>query len=93
MQAQENDENLPVLRLKGEIDLSNSSELRTRLQQHVKAKCPALVLDFTEVTYIDSSGLATIIEYLKHARVFRRPYRAGSGQRAGADHLRAGQAA
>jgi len=70
MQAQENDENLPVLRLKGEIDLSNSSELRTLLQQHVKAKCPALVLDFTEVTYIDSSGLATIIEYLKHARVF-----------------------
>lgn len=70
MQAGEHDDNLQVLRLTGEIDLSTSPELRARLQQHAKAKCPALVLDFSEVDYIDSSGLATIVEYLQHARVF-----------------------
>jgi anti-sigma B factor antagonist len=70
MQAWEHDENLHVLRLAGEIDLSTSPELRARLQQHAKAKCPALVLDFSEVRYIDSSGLATIVEYVQHARAF-----------------------
>jgi anti-sigma B factor antagonist len=66
----EPDENLRVLRLEGEIDISTSPELRMRLQQHLKGKCPALVLDFTEVRYIDSSGLATIVEYLQLAHAF-----------------------
>lgn len=70
MQTWENDKNLHVLRLTGEIDLSTSRELRARLQHHAKAKCPALVLDFSEVRYIDSSGLATIVEYVQHARAF-----------------------
>lgn len=70
MQEGERSENLPVLRLSGEIDLSTSPELLARLQQQIKAKCPALILDFSEVSYIDSSGLATIIEYLKHAHAF-----------------------
>jgi anti-sigma B factor antagonist len=70
MQARERDENLHVLRLTGEIDLSTSPELRARLQQQAKAKCPALVLDFSEVGYIDSSGLATIVEYMQHASAF-----------------------
>jgi anti-sigma B factor antagonist len=70
MQAWENDKNLHVLRLTGEIDLSTSRELRARLQTHVKAKSPALVLDFSDVRYIDSSGLATIVEYVQQARAF-----------------------
>ena len=70
MQPWDDDKNLQVLRLTGEIDLANSPELRTRLQLHAKAKCPALVLDFSEVRYIDSSGLATIVEYLKHAHAY-----------------------
>ena len=70
MQTDEHDENLQVVRLKGEIDLAASPELRESLQQHARAKCPALVLDFREVSYIDTSGLATIVEYLKHARAF-----------------------
>ena len=64
------DDELQILRLKGEIDLAASPELRESLQQHAKAKCRALLLDFREVSYIDTSGLATIVEYVKLARGF-----------------------
>jgi anti-sigma B factor antagonist len=34
---------------------------------HAQAKRPALLLDFTGVEYIDSSGLATLVEYVQLA--------------------------
>ena len=61
---------LPVLLLEGEIDLYQSPILRTVLQEHVKAKTSALALDFTDVPYIDSSGLATIVEYVRSAQEY-----------------------
>lgn len=61
---------LPVLLLEGEVDLYQSPELRVVLQAHAKAKTPALALDLTGVPYIDSSGLATIVEYVRSAQGF-----------------------
>ena len=61
---------LPVLVLQGEVDLYQSPILRATLQEHVKTRTPALALDLTEVPYIDSSGLATIVEYLRSAQEF-----------------------
>jgi len=54
-----------TLKITGEIDLHASPELRDRLQECAKAKTPLLLLDFTGVDYIDSSGLATLIEYVR----------------------------
>lgn len=70
MSARESDEFLHVLRLEGEIDLARAPEFRAQLQEHAKAKCRALVLDFGGVRYIDSSGLATIVEYVRLAHAF-----------------------
>jgi anti-sigma B factor antagonist len=71
MQVREiEDQGLPVLLIAGEIDLHRSPELRAVLQTHVAARRPALVLDLTGVEYIDSSGLATIVEYLRSAQDF-----------------------
>lgn len=54
-----------VLRLRGEIDLHASPQLReVLLKASGEGKTPLLV-DFTGVEYIDSSGLATLIEYLR----------------------------
>ncbi len=53
-------EGVPVLALAGDIDLETSPELRSRLQER---PCGPLVLDFSAVNYIDSSGLATLIEH------------------------------
>lgn len=59
------EQGIDVLALAGEIDLHYAPVLRSLLQAKVKAHCPALVLDLAEVTFIDSSGLAAIIEYFR----------------------------
>jgi anti-sigma B factor antagonist len=61
---------IAVLSIKGDIDLHHSPKLRTLLRSKVSAKCPALLVDFTEVSYIDSSGIATLVEYYQGARGF-----------------------
>jgi anti-sigma B factor antagonist len=59
-----------ILNLKGDIDLHHSPKLREVLQAKVKAKCGKLLLDFSEVGYIDSSGLATLVEYYQGSRTY-----------------------
>jgi anti-sigma B factor antagonist len=59
-----------ILNLSGDIDLKHSPRLRSHLQSKVQAKCPALLVNFTDVNYIDSSGLATFVEYYQGARHF-----------------------
>lgn len=57
-----------MVKLRGEIDLHHSPKLRRLLQMKACARTPALLLDFTEVSRIDSSGLATLMEYYQHAQ-------------------------
>lgn len=59
-----------TIRLKGEIDLQHSPRLREVLRARAAARTPALLLDFSEVKYIDSSGLATLVEYYQQSREF-----------------------
>jgi anti-sigma B factor antagonist len=61
---------LLVIKLSGEIDLQHSPKLRQLLQSKVEAKIPVILLDFEEVRYIDSSGLATLVEYYKNSRSY-----------------------
>jgi len=58
-------EKLVIIKLSGEIDLQHSPKLRELLRLKAEAKVPLLLLDFSEVKYIDSSGLATLVEYYK----------------------------
>ncbi len=51
--------------MEGEIDPVYAPVLRRLLQAKVKERCPALVLDLTRITFIDSAGLAAIIEYFR----------------------------
>lgn len=46
----------------GEINLSNSSELRNTFKEILQRKETKVVFDFKDVFFIDSSGLATLIE-------------------------------
>ena len=59
-----------ILNLAGEIDLQHSPELRKILQGKLKAKCAALIIDFSGVEYIDSSGLATLVEYRRDSQKY-----------------------
>jgi anti-sigma B factor antagonist len=57
-----------TIHLSGDIDLNQSPRLRGIFQDKTKAKAPALLLDFSQVRYIDSSGLATLVEYYQSSR-------------------------
>ncbi len=60
-----------ILELEGDIDLAASPELRNLLAGYSKAKRPALILDFSQVKYVDSSGLATLIEHVRNIQEFK----------------------
>jgi anti-sigma B factor antagonist len=64
------DGDVAVVTLRGEIDLNHSPKLRSFFQSKIQAKLNKLLLDFTEVKYIDSSGLATLVEYYQGSRSF-----------------------
>jgi anti-sigma B factor antagonist len=55
------------LALGGEIDLHFAPVFRTLLEQQTVVPTEALVLDLSDVTFIDSSGIAVIIEHLRSA--------------------------
>jgi anti-sigma B factor antagonist len=54
--------------IEGEIDLHSSPEIRRELAGHVKVKKAKVLIDLAQVTYIDSSGLATFIEAMQKLR-------------------------
>ncbi len=56
-----------VIRLRGSVDLEHSPAIRQTLLEAVADKRNVLV-DLSEVTYIDSSGIACLIEALQAAR-------------------------
>lgn len=58
-----------ILEISGEIDLSHSPQLRAILLREIKdLKAPGVALNLSAVKYIDSSGVASLIEGLKAAR-------------------------
>ena len=53
----------------GDIDLYNSPEVRKLLLQILREKrAPRVIVNLKEVKYIDSSGVASLVEGLKVAR-------------------------
>jgi len=60
----------PVIRLSGEVDLSNADELRSDIVQAVPHEASGVVLDLTETTYLDSTGIRLLFDLAErlHAR-------------------------
>lgn len=59
--------NVTVVALTGDVDLQHSPDARKLLLQCVEKKRPILV-DLSGVGYIDSSGVASLVECLQSAR-------------------------
>ena len=51
-----------VASLDGEIDITNSVELETELSYAVPNDAQGLILDMTQVSFIDSSGIRTLFD-------------------------------
>jgi serine/threonine-protein kinase RsbW len=56
------------LALEGFIDASNFSRFERALQQVTQSGCRYLILDFTEVHYINSTGISSLIRYFEELR-------------------------
>lgn len=59
-----------VLPLKGEIDLHVSPTITAALNRIIEKKPKLLVVDLSQVTYIDSAGLAVFIEAMQKVEAF-----------------------
>lgn len=57
-----------VVVLEGEINVTNSNELRNQFIKIAQGGCNKVVGDFKDVTFIDSSGLATLIEMFQRLK-------------------------
>ena len=58
-----------IVDVSGNIDMSNSPEVRKTLLQVIRAKsAKRVVLNLSAVAYIDSSGVASLVEGLKACR-------------------------
>ena len=58
-----------ILDVSGDIDLAHSSEVRRVVLIEIREKrTPKVVLNLLEVNYIDSSGVASLVEGLKASR-------------------------
>ena len=59
-----------VLPLEGEIDLHVSPEVAASLRTMIAKKPKHLVVDLSRVTYMDSSGLAVLIEGMQKVQEY-----------------------
>jgi anti-sigma B factor antagonist len=58
-----------ILDISGDIDLAHSSEVRrVMLLEFREKRTPRVILNLLGVNYIDSSGVASLVEALKAAR-------------------------
>lgn len=54
-----------IVDVSGEVDMHNSPELRKVLKRLVSAKRQHIIVNLSVLDYIDSSGLATLVECLQ----------------------------
>ncbi len=61
----ETDSEKVTVYLKGDIDLTSSPEVRVAMREILSSKPKEVILDLEEVSYMDSSGVATLVEALQ----------------------------
>jgi anti-anti-sigma factor len=71
----ETDGDIELARVAGEVDASNVADLSQRLLDAISNKARALVLDLSETSYIDSSGISLIFDAAARMRNRRQQLR------------------
>lgn len=67
----ERDKGVAVMYLRGRIDIESSPHLRDHLLAVLRRQSPpeTIAIDVAAVSYMDASGIATLVEALKIARI------------------------
>ncbi len=59
-----------LIALAGEIDLHESPHVRESITPLIEKKEPKVLIDLTQVSYIDSSGLAVLIDAMQRVQSY-----------------------
>lgn len=59
-----------IFRVNGDIDINSSPDVKKSFDEAVRDKKDKIVINLSEVNYVDSSGLATLVEILKNIRPY-----------------------
>lgn len=59
-----------ICSIDGEIDINTSPQIKKAFDKLVKDKQKKVIINLEKVNYIDSSGLATLVEALKNFRSY-----------------------
>ena len=64
-----------LVRISGEIDLSNADDLMDAVTRTVPDHTPLVILDLSDLTYLDSTGIAMIFRLSDRLRLRRQELR------------------
>jgi anti-anti-sigma factor len=65
------DEKILTATIAGEIDISNTSELRRSIDEQL-ADAMTVILDLSATTFVDSTGIALLLDMARRLRTTRR---------------------
>lgn len=63
-----NADNVSIIDCAGDVDLYSSTQLRETLLSQMQSGIPSVLVNMSDVSYIDSSGIATLVEGLQLSR-------------------------
>ena len=64
-----------VVRVRGEIDMTNAGALSAMIENAMPAGTPTLVLEMSDTTYLDSRGVALLLRLAERLRSRRQELR------------------
>jgi len=64
-----------IISISGDVDLYTSPEVRKAITRQSKKKVPLIVVNLAEVNYMDSSGVATLVEGLQLSGKYKGKFR------------------
>jgi anti-sigma B factor antagonist len=67
-------DNIGVISIKGEVDMFTSPNLREKLLPLFKKNVKGIIIDLSQVSFMDSSGIATLVEGLQWSRKNKREF-------------------
>jgi anti-sigma B factor antagonist len=73
--AKTEQDGVTLITVAGEVDLYTSPQLRSAIVESVPARTSTVAVVLTDVRYMDSSGVATLVEGLRSARDNDRAFR------------------
>lgn len=62
---------ISIIDATGDFDLANAPKVRSAFDELINKKVPLVIMNFSGVKYIDSSGLATVIDAMQRTKKYQ----------------------